>query len=117
MSETPTPATTIPNEPVRVRISQGRPTFPCSCGKQLGPNEGRQVFKANVKRTGPGGPPSGAHVYTFTCPNCGEGHVVESAHVLQVAIPPVGEARNEPCPCASGKKAKRCHPGGFVSVG
>lgn len=107
----------------QVNVSRSRPSFPCSCGKQLGPNEGRQVFRANVRQVR--GPTSltlepaysGRHVYAFTCPNCGEGHIVESAHVLQVAVPPVGEARNEPCPCASGKKAKRCHPGGYVALG
>lgn len=112
----------ITGEPqgTRVSISKSRPTFPCKCGRTLGPNDGRQVFKANVKETR--GPSSlttepafyGRHVYTFTCPDCGAGHVIESANRLTVAVPPVGEARNGPCPCLSGKKAKRCHPGGYV---
>lgn len=104
-------------EPIRVQVSQSRPSFRCTCGHEIGPNEGRQIFKANVKLGGTADRPThyGAHVYAFTCPACGNGHVVESAASLTVAVPPVGEARNAPCPCASGKKAKRRGPDGFVA--
>lgn len=100
----------------RVSISKSHPTFPCTCGHEIGPNDARQIFKANIRKHNAHDRAwnSGSHVFTFTCPACKEGYVVESSATLTVAVPPVGEARNQPCPCASGRKAKKCHPGGYV---
>lgn len=110
MNEATTPAAT------QVNVSRSRPSFPCKCGHTVGPNDGKQVFKANVKRGGTQETPrhSGENVYLFTCPKCATGFVVETPERLTVAAPPVGEARNSPCPCDSGRKAKKCHPAGWV---
>jgi len=109
------------HEATQVNVSRSRPSFPCRCGSTVGPNDGKQIFRANVKRTGrefftERPTHSGENVYFFTCPKCSTGFVVETPERLTVAVPPVGEARNSPCPCDSGKKAKKCHPAGFVQV-
>jgi preprotein translocase subunit SecA len=43
---------------------------------------------------------------TYTHPN-EDGSVSQEADALAAAVPKVG--RNDPCPCGSGKKYKKCH--------
>jgi len=89
---------------IQADISRSRPTIPCRCGTQLTGLHGRRIREAGSRLP--------AYSYLFTCPVCQAGYVVRSALTLQVATPPTGSSRNEPCPCGSGRKAKKCHPDG-----
>jgi len=63
------------------------------------------------------------HSYHAKCPGCGQGYdialppgvelmVGEEAAAKGTLRRPSGSERNEPCPCGSGLKWKKCHPEG-----
>lgn len=101
-----TPETEAPKPPIKIQVSRSRPSFPCHCGRVLGPNDGHRVFRQARS--------NGQDIYVFTCPLCRTEFVVETRERLTVAEEPRGGGRNARCPCLSGRKAKRCHPNGFV---